>query len=96
MAVALGQIVYIREYLESETNTRHLELFLSSMSYSGELTLRNIQGRGPDEHIIKDVHWVYRNKLRDLVVYPEMLCDEFWRDLANDFPQTRYLGASGG
>ncbi|MFL7838351.1 MAG: NUDIX domain-containing protein [Candidatus Promineifilaceae bacterium] len=94
LAVELGRVVYIREYFEAETDTLHFELFLSSSGHSGRLTIRNVQGSGPDEHFIKDARWFHRKDLQDTVVYPEILKDSFWDDLAADYPQTRYLGRS--
>lgn len=92
--VELGRIVYIREYYESETDTLHFELFLSSLSCSGELTIRHIQGNGPDEHFIKDVRWVHKDDVHKLVVYPEILKDAFWEDYDRGYPETKYLGRS--
>ena len=92
--VTLERIVYIREFADQENQAYHLELFLSSSDFSGNLTIRHIHGNGPDEHFIKDVRWVHRNALQELEVYPEMLKDVFWDDLAQGFPQTRYLGRS--
>lgn len=94
--VRLDRIVYIREFRDLETDTFHLELFISSSNHSGELTIRHIQGKGPDEHYIKDVRWVHRDELADMVVYPEILTVTFWDDLARGFPETRYLGKSIG
>ena len=94
LAVELGRIIYIREFAERETDTYHFELFLSSTGHSGELTIRNIQGTGPDEHFIKDARWVHKDDVQKLVVYPEILKDEFWEDLANGYPETRYLDRS--
>ena len=68
-----------------ENDVYHLELFISSTAYSGELTIRHVQGGGPDEHYIKDVHWVHRDDLQDMVIYPEILKDAFWDDLGARF-----------
>lgn len=57
----------------------------------GELTIRHIQGKGPDEHYIKDVRWIGKAELQKMVVYPEILKDDFWEDLARDFSETKYL-----
>lgn len=94
LAVALGRIIYIREFVDTENDTYHLELFMSSTDYSGELTIKNIQGTGIDEHFIKDARWIHKDEVQNLVVYPEILKDEFWDDLANGYPETRYLGRS--
>jgi len=92
LAVEPGRIVYIREFVDTENDTYHLELFLSSSDHSGEPTIANIQGTGPDEHFIKDVRWVHKDDVVKHTVYPEILQDRFWEDLAGGYPQTRYLG----
>ena len=94
--VELLRIVYIREFVDEENDAHNLELFINSRGYSGELTTRHIQGSGPDEHYIKDVRWVQKDKLQSLVVYPEILKDAFWDDLGQGFPETKYLGKSSG
>jgi hypothetical protein len=60
------------------------------------LTTRHVQESGPDEDYLKGVRWVHRDDLRGLVIYPEVLQDEFWDDFAQGFPQTKYLGKSSG
>jgi 8-oxo-dGTP pyrophosphatase MutT (NUDIX family) len=92
LQVTLSRIVYIREFLNQENQTRNLELFVSSSDHSGELTIRNVQGSGPDEHYIRSVRWVPRAELAGMIVYPEILKDVFWEDLAMGFPETKYLG----
>ena len=94
--VELLRIVYIREFVDEENDAHNLELFINSSGYSGELTIRHVQGSGPDEHYIKDVRWVQKDKLQSLVVYPEILKDSFWDDLGQGFPETKYLGKSSG
>ena len=96
LQVELGRVVYIREFIDQENQTRHLELFISSHSFAGDITICHIQGCGPDEHFIKDVRWVPRSELHNMVVYPEVLRDVFWDDVANEFPETRYLGTQIG
>lgn len=96
LQVDLSHIVYVREFFDQENETRNLELFLASSSFSGELTIRNVQGSGPDEHFIRNVRWVPKHDLNSMVVYPEVLRDGFWQDLASGFPETRYLGTQIG
>ena len=90
--VTLEHIVYIREFRDEENRAFNLELFMNSSAYSGELTIRHVQGSGPDEHYIKDARWVSREEMGPLVIYPEIIKNQFWEDLAAGFPQTRYLG----
>lgn len=94
--VKLDRIVYIREFADQENQAYHLELFISSSWHDGELTIANIQGSGPDEHYIKEVRWVSKADIGELVVYPGILKDKFWEDQSQGYPKTRYLGRSDG
>ncbi len=94
--VKLQRIVYIREFVDEENKAHNLELFISSTSYSGDLTIRHIQGSGPDEHYIKDVQWVHKDMMQKMVIYPEIIKNVFWDDFAEGFPVTKYLGKSSG
>lgn len=96
LSVDLSRIVYVREFHDQEHGTRNLELFLSCDSFSGNLTTSNIHGNGPDEQYIRSVRWIPKNELQDIVVYPEILKSEFWNDLTNGFPETKYLGTQIG
>jgi len=71
LQVDLADIVYIREFLDCENQNRNLELFLSSRAFSGELTIRHVQGSGPDEDYIRDARWVPKAELDSMVVYPD-------------------------
>lgn len=96
LQVSLKNVVYLREFLDSENQARNLELFVEATGFSGELTIRHVQGSGPDEHFIKDVRWVPKAELDDMIVYPEILKDRFWHDHAEGFPETKYLGVQTG
>lgn len=96
LQVELNNVVYLREFVDQENQARNLELFVEATGFSGELTIRHVQGSGPDEHYIKDVRWVPKAELNDMVIYPEILRDDFWCDLAKGFPETKYLGVQIG
>lgn len=96
LTVTLSRIVYIREFVDPDAQAHNLELFIAATSFSGDLTIRHVQGNGPDEHYIRDVRWITRNALSELNVYPEILKDRFWEDLHRGFPETRYLGTQIG
>jgi 8-oxo-dGTP diphosphatase len=96
LQVELTSVVYLREFIDQENQARNLELFVGSNGFSGELTIRHVQGSGPDEHYIRNVRWVRRAEIGDMVVYPEILKDGFWTDLAEGFPRTKYLGVQKG
>lgn len=92
LSVQVGRLVYWREYREHASMRHFLELFFLAESCSGKLTIKNIHGKGPDEDYIKDARWLSREELNGLTVYPKELHDSFWDDLAQGFPEVRYLG----
>jgi 8-oxo-dGTP pyrophosphatase MutT (NUDIX family) len=95
LTVELSRVVYLGEYLDRENQAHNIELFLLATAFQGGLTIRGIQGNGPDEHFIQDVRWIGRDELQSLVVFPTILKDVFWADLESGFPETRYLGVHG-
>lgn len=92
LEVQVGRLIYLREFLENNPAVHHLELYFLAENFTGELTLENIRGKGPDEDLIQDLAWLAQDDLQDLTVYPEMLLDEFWTDHKARFPTVRYLG----
>lgn len=92
LAVALDRIVYIREFMDDERATLNLELFVLGSAFSGEVTIANIRGKGPDEDYIRSARWLGKDDLQGLTVYPEILKDSFWDDLACGFVEIAYLG----
>ncbi len=92
VSVELGNIVYVREFVEP--GYHHCEVFFVATSYSGKAAI----GTNPEPeildlvHIIKDARFVHRNEMAGMTIYPERLKTTFWEDLADGFPQTRYLG----
>lgn len=96
LLVELSRIAYIREFLDEENAALNLEIFVLADRFEGDLTIRHAQGSGPDEHYIRDVRWVAKDALQDMTVYPEILKNDFWDDVARGFPETRYLGRQAG
>ncbi len=92
LTVELGNIVYIREFLEP--GWHHFEIFFLASSYSG----RVVTGENPDvgfldtAHAIENVRFVHRGEMQSMAVTPDELKTCFWDDLAEGFPTTpRYL-----
>lgn len=73
--------IYIREFYDKENVTLNIELFFNAKVISGDLTITNIQGNGPDEHYIKDVKWLTKEEIKYLDVFPEELKDEFGENI---------------
>ena len=91
LSVELGNIVYVREFLEP--GYHHCEIFFLATSYSGSV----VTGENPDvgvldtAHAIDDVRFVHRSEMQGMNVSPDELKTTFWDDLADSFPTTRYL-----
>ena len=96
LTVDVSRIAYIREFFDKENQRLNLELFVLADAYQGEAGLENIHGQGLDALYIKDVKWLSREELQDVNVFPEILKDEFWNDLAGGFPTVKYLGRQVG
>lgn len=92
LKIEASKILYIREFYSKETQILNMELFTLADSFHGEIGLENIEGKGPDELFIKGVSWFSKEELKDIIVFPEILRDEFWDDYAAGFPNTKYLG----
>ena len=92
LSVELGNIVYVREFLEPDYH--HCEIFFLATSYSGSV----VTGENPDvgvqdtAHAIDDVRFVHRREMEGMNISPDELKTTFWDDLAGGFPTTRYLG----
>lgn len=96
LQVDLSRIAYIREYLDQENEALNLEIFVIADKFDGHLTIEHVQGNGPDEHYIRDVQWVAKEEMDAMTIYPEILKDGFWKDVAQGFSETRYLGKQIG
>lgn len=96
LTVDISKIVYVREFLDTESQKLNIEFFVLADNYHGEIGLGNINGNGLDEQYIKEVRWLSKGELQDIVVFPEILKDEFWSDCAANFPTVKYLGRQDG
>jgi ADP-ribose pyrophosphatase YjhB (NUDIX family) len=92
LTASCSRIVYVREGVDLFHNIRHLELFMLADHYSGEITLEHLPASEPDAEMIQEACWISQQDLQNLTVYPEILKSDFWHDLADGFPQTKYLG----
>jgi 8-oxo-dGTP diphosphatase len=92
LQVTVGKMVYLREFIETVPRIHHIELFFLAEDFSGDLTIENIKGNGPDEDWIQQLAWFGQDEIQAIKVYPELLQDGFWDDLQAGFPETRYLG----
>jgi ADP-ribose pyrophosphatase YjhB (NUDIX family) len=96
VSVELGAIVYVRQFIDHELQRHHLELFLLAGSYSGAVTTENVIPNDADAEYIQEARFMFRDEMRGVTVYPEVLKDGFWEDLKRGFSTTTYLGIQWG
>jgi 8-oxo-dGTP diphosphatase len=93
LQAACSRIAYIREFVGTSRQIRHLELFVVADEFSGEITLANLPPAGADFEMIQESRWVGQDALSALTVYPNIIqTREFWDDYTAGFPIPKYLG----
>ena len=95
IAVDLDRVVYLSQFIDEYFDTHNFEVFILCNSFSGDLTTEN-NVREPDAMDVLEAKFLSRQDMRDAVVYPEMLKDDFWDDLDRGFPEVVYLGVRRG
>ncbi|MEA1885544.1 MAG: hypothetical protein U9N62_13700 [Thermotogota bacterium] len=83
------EIRYIREFYETRKQLLHLELFVPGEVINGDLSIKNIYGKGEDEYYIQEAAWLTREQIQNKPVYPEIIKEtSFWEQTA---PTGTYL-----
>ena len=95
IAVDLDRVVYLSQFVDEYFDTHNFEVFILCNSFYGDLTTENNVGE-PDAMDVLEAKFLSRQDMRDVVVYPEMLKDDFWDDLDRGFPEVVYLGVRRG
>ena len=95
--IELGQILYLREFIDLELSVHNLEIFILASSFQGRLTTKNLNPLDDDAHYIKEVQFLSQKEIRDFVVFPEILKDKLLSNLASDkWEDIQYLGQQKG
>ncbi len=89
------ELLYVREYVSDDAQLHHLGMF-----FRGALTEKHekvVAGNDPEleEQLIKECRFYSREELQNITIdiYPEILKDQFWKDLKNEFVGHQvYLG----
>jgi 8-oxo-dGTP diphosphatase len=93
LKVELGQILYLRESVESSRAIHQFEIFILADSFTGELTTANVRPQDLDSKYIKNVQFFSQRQMQGLSVFPEILKEKFWQDYAPEKKlETQYLG----
>ncbi len=87
LLVTPQRILYVEEFVEGSLH--FIKLWLLASDPGGE---PSPAGRDPEEVHLVGARFVTRNELSSLHVFPAVLKDRFWKDLADGFPEVRYLG----
>ena len=90
LAVMLGPILYIGEFLDLENNHHVIEAFILADEYTGRLSNDNWQPG--EKKFIKGYGFLSRREMSDLNVFPDVLKDEFWDVIKADVKPVTYLG----
>jgi ADP-ribose pyrophosphatase YjhB (NUDIX family) len=93
--VTLGKILYLREFVESESNRYHFEIFILAESFGGEVAVENAEPSN-QSYYIKEAKFCSPKEMRKLNVKPEILKGEFWKDYASGHFEMKYLGQQVG
>ena len=82
-------IAYVQEYVQP--GYHFCKFFMACRGQSGEIGVRN---RDADETFLVEARFLSRGDLADLTVHPEIIRNEFWRDLEDGFSVTKYLAGA--
>lgn len=87
LTVELDRILYIEEFVDKDL--RFTKFHILAARAEGALTL---QHKTAEEDFLIDARYFSQADLDGLTVFPAIIKEQFWQDLAAGFPQTRYLG----
>jgi 8-oxo-dGTP diphosphatase len=92
LSVEVGPLLYVKEFIDTTNDTRHLELFFEAKPVSGYASgLPDVASTVVDAAVLGS-EWICRAEMESLAVFPENLKNEYWEDRGLGI--TRYLGVS--
>ena len=97
LTVELGEIIYLREFVDLEMARHNLEIFILASTFEGNPTITHLIPEDLDAAYIKEVRFLSQQEMKGLTVFPEILKDVFWKDLnSGRRPKFKYLGQQKG
>jgi len=87
ISISAAKIMYIQELLVPELSRRSMELFVLGCQPRGIL-----QGKRVEESYKQEARYFSIDGLQRVIVYPEILKNEFWADVSDKYVGTKYLG----
>ena len=92
LTVSLGEILYLSEFVDLELGRHNLEVFIQANTFMGRLTTRHLRPNDSDALYVREARFLSAGEMDGLTVFPEILKDELWHDLARVSQKVRYLG----
>ncbi len=97
LTVELGEIIYLREFIDLENARHNLEIFILASTFEGKPTTTHLIPEDLDAAYIKEVRFLSQQEMKGVTVFPEILKDVFWKDLnSGRRPKFKYLGQQKG
>jgi 8-oxo-dGTP pyrophosphatase MutT (NUDIX family) len=84
-----GTITYLLDFIIDDPPCRNLEVYVLMHEPRGEPAVPDNETR-----YLKEARYIRRDEMAGLTVYPTVLRDTFWDDLASGIAGARYLGVS--
>jgi len=92
LSVELGKIAYIRQFIYNEFNQNNIDIYIIATTSKGTENLKNIKGKGADEHFIKELKYFSEEEIKSIIVYPEILKNQLWKDYKEGFKEIKFIG----
>jgi ADP-ribose pyrophosphatase YjhB (NUDIX family) len=84
-----GTIAYMLDFIADDPPCRNLEVYVLMVNPHGDPAVPDSETR-----YLKEARYIRRDDMAGLTVYPTVLRDTFWDDLASGIAGARYLGVS--
>ncbi len=90
--IETGKVCYVRQFIYEEFDQNNADFYITAKVVGGDEHIGNLKGMGGDEHFIKELKYFSQKEIADITVYPSVLRDIVWQDLAKGFPELKFLG----
>lgn len=92
LSIEPDEIAYIRQFIYNEFEQNNIDIYITTHVSKGIETMKNIKGKGADEHFIKELKYFSKEEIKKIVVYPEILKDQLWKDCKKGFKKIKFIG----
>ncbi|MFH1637938.1 MAG: NUDIX hydrolase [Candidatus Woesearchaeota archaeon] len=92
LKIKTGNLAYLRQFIYREFKQNNMDVYIVAEIESGTETIKNIYGKGDDEHFIKEVGYFSKEAIQEINVFPEILKTWLWEDRETGFKNIRFIG----